>query len=64
MNQIEVYLQPGGWVARYKGPHAAKVRDLFGTDVLPTAFTAQADSEKVRTAIQQLNPGVAVTVQS
>ena len=30
--------------------------DLFGTDILPTAFTTQAPTEMVLARIQELNP--------
>lgn len=54
-NVIEIFLNSKtGWLARFVGDR--KVIELFGTDTLPTAFTAQAPVEMVEKAIQKLNP--------
>ena len=49
-----------GWMAYYHGD--AEMIALFGTDILPTAFTAQAEAEYVLAAIQHLNKDCKVTV--
>ncbi len=56
MKRIDLYRTPEGWQARQFGVDAEECRRLFGTDTLPTAYTARADGEKVRAAIQALNP--------
>lgn len=67
MNKILLYANGKGWVlAWFKGPHAEQVRQLFGTDTLPTphAFDsgmAQRDVDaragRILDDIQRLNPG-------
>ena len=49
-----------GWVALWQGPHAIKVARVLGTTVVPTAFTAQAESQDVLQAIAELNPEAVV----
>ena len=60
MNTITLYKASTGWVALYRGPHAKKIKRLFGTDTLPTAFTTRATADTVRQAIQALNPTATV----
>jgi F420-dependent methylenetetrahydromethanopterin dehydrogenase len=45
----------------WHGTEAARIRELFGTTTLPTAFTANADGIRVRTEIEKRNPGYVVT---
>ena len=45
------------WMSRSNDP---KVRELFGTDTLPTAFMADMPASEVLAQIQQLNPGAVV----
>lgn len=56
MNRIVLTCTSTGWVARHSGPMSEKIIELFLTDTLPTAFTADAPAEMVRTAIQRGNP--------
>jgi hypothetical protein len=51
---ITLYLGDGGYLARHSNP---SVKQLLGTDTLPTAFTREADPHTVLTEIQRLNPG-------
>ena len=53
---IELYRAPSAWMARSIGPHSAEIIRLFGTDVLPTAFTPAASPADVLESIQKLNP--------
>ena len=46
------------------GPYAASVRELFGTDVLPTPFTEFAEANVVVARIRSLNPDFDVFVGS
>ena len=50
------------WVAWFHD--AQEIQELFGTNVLPTAYTAGADGEMVRARIQQLNPTDTVTISN
>ena len=51
-----------GWMAEFYGPHADEVVRLFGTNVLPTAFTSQAEHSVVKAEIDRLNPGIEVVL--
>lgn len=51
------------WTATYAGPHAARIRALFGSATVPTPFTASAPATLVVTEIRRLNPAVSVTVR-
>jgi len=54
---IELRKERTGWVAR-----STMFCALFGTDTIPTAFTAQATAERVVREIQHRNPGYQVVV--
>ncbi len=62
-NRIILTLGIGGWLARYEGPHREDVVRLFETDVLPTAFTYEAQASLVREEIAKLNPGAVVEIR-
>lgn len=64
MNKIVLFRTSVAWYARYEGPHAAFVQQLFETDVLPTAFTADADRKIVQEEIAARNPGVQVSIET
>ena len=59
-NIITLFKNAGMWKARFSGPHAEKVRFLFGADTLPTAFTDATAPEFVLAQLRELNPGVDV----
>lgn len=61
-NSIQLFQEGGAWVAKYVGPHKKQIVDLFGTDTLPTPFTVGAESGRVLSEIQRLNPKVPVRV--
>jgi hypothetical protein len=61
---LTLYRDSGMWCVRHTGRGSEKIRDLFGTDVLPTAFTANADPVTVYTAISKLNPDDTVILKS
>ena len=50
---IKIFRTPAGWMAKFSDP---SVREAMGSDTIPTAFTANADAETVKGAIQRLNP--------
>lgn len=60
---IELFRAPSGWMARHTGEDRALVVDLFGTDTLPTAFTAYADADVVVESITLLNPESQVVIK-
>jgi len=51
------------WLARFEGPQAVRIQELFGTTVLPTAFTAHAEPGTVQREIERLNPECRVLVE-
>jgi hypothetical protein len=60
---IRLYRVPTGWIADMReAADVARVRQLFGTDQIPTAYTAHADPYTVRDAIARLNPEERVLV--
>lgn len=60
--RITLERTPDGWVAHHEGPIASEVEQLFGTTSIPTPFAAEANPEELIAQIQQLNPGVEVSV--
>ncbi len=58
MQTIKIYKTDNCYIAVNSDP---LVRELFGTDTLPTAFTAQADPADVISRIRSLNPDCRVT---
>jgi len=63
MNKITLILNHTGWLARFSGPHAADMQDLFGSDTIPTGFTVEAQPAHVLMQISALNPGAIVEVR-
>jgi hypothetical protein len=59
MELIEVYKNGGHWVAKYNNP---EIVELFGTDVLPTAFTESASADLVYSELQARNPDCNILV--
>lgn len=62
MNEIILYRGASCWLARFKGPHAERIRRTFKTDTVPTPFLPAVPGEVVRVAIQERNPGARVSV--
>ena len=60
IDQIIIHRRPDCYESEFLGPHAATIRDLFGTCVITTAYTSVANAQVVRRAIHKLNPGVQV----
>ena len=59
MGTIKLYRSADGWMAVFSDP---QVVALFGSDTLPTAYTAKAAAEAVLAGVRRLNPGVAVSI--
>lgn len=61
--RITLYRAPSGWIADMSSAgRAHEIRALFGTDQLPTCYTARAPWRLVRDKIARLNPGEAIEV--
>ena len=58
---IKLYRLKSGWVARSNDP---TIKELFGTDTIPTPYLYTADSETVLAEITKLNPNCQVTLAS
>lgn len=48
------------WLARFSDP---SIKARFGTDTLPTPFTASADRRDVLACVRERNPDCVVTVK-
>lgn len=57
MYKITLFKQNGSWMARSTNP---RVKELFGTDTIPTAFTDAAPHAEVIARIRELNPSYQV----
>ena len=55
-NRITLIEKDGCWIAKHSGPDAARVRELMGTDELPTPYRAGYPSEILLSNIRKLNP--------
>lgn len=60
MEQIQLFKTSEGWMSRSDDP---LVVEVFGTDTLPTAFTAEAPAAVVLAEIQKLNPQAQVSIE-
>lgn len=60
MKTIELYLTNQGWMANHIGDE--EIRSLFGTTIIPTAFTSKAQADTVQAKIAALNPDKNVVV--
>ena len=54
MKQIRLFKTANGWMADFVGD--SEIQSLFGTTIIPTAFTAQANQWDVFKEISRLNP--------
>ena len=59
-NEILIHLGEQGWLATFAGPQAPEIIDLFGTDTLPTPYTASTALATVIAEIQAKNPDAVV----
>jgi len=50
------------WLARHTGAGADDVMALFGTNVLPTPFSASVSPDVVLARIEELNPDAQVVI--
>jgi len=57
MGTIRVFRASQGYMVNLHNAHNAnQVLDLFGSFVLPTAYTLEADPDMVETSLTKLNP--------
>lgn len=63
-NTITLIKANGMWAAKYSGPHARQLVQLFGTDVLPTPFEDSTASYMVFNVVKGKNMDCVVEVQS
>ncbi len=52
-----------GWCAKFSGDAAESVRYAFGTDTIPTAFTAEAPAKQVEQELRAMWPKCVVNIQ-
>lgn len=57
---MKLYCTGQGWVIQHTGKDRDRIVPLFGTDVLPTAFTAAMPAVEARREIARLNPDTPV----
>ena len=62
-NRIHLSLKGESWVAKYSGPKAAEIVELFGTNEIPTAYCPTMDSHEAEDRIAALNPEWIVTAE-
>ena len=55
---IEIFIRDGQWHATFHGD--TRVLEAFGTNTLPTPFTALVDAETVIATLEARNPGVRI----
>ena len=60
METIKLYKSNGSWIAWHSDP---KIKEIMGTDLIPTAFTDQMPAGTVQHRIQVLNPNCRVYVR-
>ena len=60
--RIVLMVRDGEWVGEWFGPKRAAVEQVFGSAIVPTGFTADAQAEVVRLAVEARNPGYVVVV--
>lgn len=61
IEHITLHRGPNGWLMTSTDP---LIREAFGTDTIPTAFTNECHADVVRHEISRLNPQAIVEVVS
>ena len=54
-NRITLIEKSGCWIAKHSGPDAARVRELMGTDEIPTPYRAGYPADILLAKIRMLN---------
>ena len=60
MKEIRLFTTPKGWMADFGND--AEILSVFGTSIIPTAFTSRATAAVVHAEISRLNPECSVIV--
>jgi hypothetical protein len=60
--EIELFIENNLWITRYPEDH--RLKELFGSTILPTSFPDTVPAEIVRREILQKNPGYRVVVRT
>ena len=60
--QIALSQRQGHWVATFTGQGEARIRELFGSNMIPTPFSASTPANTVLVAIRLRNEGAAVSI--
>jgi hypothetical protein len=61
--KIILFIEDGQWMARFQGPHAQRTLQLFSTDTLPTAYSADVPPPTVQAELRERNPGCSVEIE-
>lgn len=61
-SRIVLTRTPDGWMAEWFGYQRAKIEELFGTAIIPTAYTAACGAETVRREIAAANQDCIVEI--
>ena len=62
MNKIYISKNTDCYIATFTGDKENEIKDLFGTNSLPTPFMPAADPQEVRAAMQKNNPDAEVVL--
>lgn len=60
MKKIVLFRSEQGWMAQFVGD--GDIFRLFGTDIIPTAFTVKAHANRVKAAIKNSHPDCLVVL--
>ena len=60
MKEVRLFTTPKGWMADFGDD--AEILSVFGTSIIPTAFTSRATASVVHAEISRLNPECNVIV--
>lgn len=64
METLHLSIVNGSWVCDFTGTkEEANIRNLFGTTMLPTPYTAKANPDAVIARIQERNPTFIIAVK-
>lgn len=64
LNTITLHRGAHSWFARFAGPDAVRIQELFGTCDICTGFTNATDGAEVLRTIARLNPEYTVTLET
>ena len=62
MNKIIISKNESCYIATFTGDKENQIRDLFGSNSLPTPFTPAANPQEVKNTMQKNNPDAEVVL--